>query len=165
MTSWVGIDPGLDGAVACVDSNGSLEDVFDIPTKTSGVRKNGKPKRVLDGHMLADILRAWNEDSPLLVTIERVQASPQAGTVSMFTFGETYGIIQGVMAGLDLGYNLVPASVWKSHMGLAGGRGNKGDSVERANAQWPGTEWFTRKKDADRAEAALLALYAQSKFG
>ena len=168
MTSTIGIDPGLDGAVACLDEHGEIEDIFDMPTIVVGKRKSGKHKRQLDAAMIGGILAAWQEDSPLTAVMEQVNASPGMGSVSAFTFGESVGILKGVLGALMIPLTVVTPKAWKGYYELPGGREQKRASLELANAQWShlaDREWFRLVKHADRAEAALLALYAQSKLG
>jgi hypothetical protein len=51
----------------------------------------------------------------------------------------------------------VPPQKWKKAMGLGS---NKDESRILASRQWPDSaHMFNRKKDADRAEAALIAYY------
>lgn len=166
-TSTIGIDPGLHGAVACLDEHGEIEDIFDMPTTTVGKRKNGKAKLQIDAGFLGDVLRAWKDDSYLEVYMEHVNASPGMGAVSAYSFGEGVGLVKGVVTTLGLPLRMITSVEWKKHYELAGGRENKDQALELARAQWSNQAdrgWFDRKKDADRAEAALLALYAQTKF-
>jgi hypothetical protein len=166
--SYVGIDPGKDGAVAALDDLGEIEDIFDMPLEVVGKRANGKVKYQVNAHMLAGILEAWNEDDELIVVMEKVNASPQMGSVSSYSFGEGVGIIKGVLAALKIEVVLITPNEWKKFFDLPGGRENKDQSLELARAQWSHVadrEWFRLKKHSDRAEAALMALYAQSKLG
>lgn len=157
-TVIIGVDPGNDGALACL-VNGDLFDVQDMPTRSNGVRRNGKQKRQVDPHAVRDLLRGWfvscDRDMSPVVVIEHVQSSPGAGATSMFTFGQGFGLIEGVAVGLGLTPDLVKPEVWKPHLGIGS---DKDRSRELAANRWP--EWadeFRRKKDADRAEAALIA--------
>lgn len=166
--SFVGIDPGKDGAVAALDETGEIEDIFDMPLEIVGMRKNGRPKHQVDARMLAGILEAWHETDKLTAVMESVSSSPQMGAVSAYSFGEGVGIIKGVLAALHIDVIMVTPREWKKHYGLVGGRDNKDQSLELARAQWATQshrEWFRLKKHSDRAEAALIALYAQSKLG
>lgn len=157
MIYYLGIDPGLRGAYSLIDSDGELHDVCDMPTKVTGTRKNGKPKESTDEEELARVLRIWSKDDELIAGVERVSAAPGAGGVSMFSFGEGYGKIQGVLAGLDIDCHLITPQSWKGALGLSSA---KMESLDMARNQWPSfEESFKLVKHADRAEAALIGLY------
>ena len=88
-TAILGIDPGLSGALALYDVDGSLE-VVDIPTLQL-------KKRVIDEYALARIIDDW---SPRIreVWLEQVGTRPGEGAVGAFTFGRGYGLIRGICA-------------------------------------------------------------------
>ena len=154
----IGIDPGLKGALACL-VNGDLFDVADVPVRSNGKRRNGKQKRQVDAAGVRDLLLRWatscdRGDRPTVV-LEHVQSSPGAGATSMFTFGQGFGLIEGVCAGLGIAPMPAFPHVWKRALGIDS---DKDRSRALAASRWP--EWadeFKRKKDDGRAEAALVA--------
>lgn len=156
-TYVIGIDPGLAGAIALVDLDGELHDVLDMPKMVTGKRASGTPKYQVDDQKVRDIFVNWQADDDLVCMIERVQSAPGGGATSMFTFGEGFGLVKGVMTGLDIDYHLVTPAKWKKHYDL--GR-DKDSSLDLARTLWPNfQEQFKLKKYDGRAEAALLALY------
>lgn len=89
--------------------------------------------------------------------LERVHAFPGQGVSGVFRFGEVYGAIQGILAANFITTHTIPPQRWKKEMGLDS---DKQGSLDMAIETFPHEEdMFRRKKDADRAEAALLALY------
>ena len=56
----------------------------------------------------------------IIVGLELVHSMPNQGVRSMFTFGENFGWIQGVLDTLGLKYELVRPQEWKKHFGLIG---------------------------------------------
>lgn len=154
MTLYLGIDPGLSGALAFLDPvNNSLE-VFDMPTHT--VKSNGKNKRKIDLHGLAIIIR----DRAFKVqvgVVEEVGAMPGQGVTSMFSFGFSAGCAQMAVAMAQVPLVLVTPRVWKSAMRL---KSNKDESRRAASRLMPQHAhlWPLVKHDG-RAEAALLAQY------
>jgi len=156
----IGIDPGLTGAVAAVDASGRLTLCEDMPTMAlpGGTRK----QRCIDAKGLAKILaRATQGADEAIVTVEAVGASAQRGpgrqgTVSAASLGDSRGAIRATIAVMGLeGRWLQPAS-WKAKAGLTGHADPKNASRLLASSYW-GQELFTRVRDHDRAEAALLA--------
>lgn len=149
-----GVDPGAKGAVAILDTETHTLVVIDMPTLK--VKRGSRIVNQVDAAILADLLRPHAED--LHVTIEKVHAMPGQGVSSMFSFGRAAGIIEGVLAGLDVTFDLVPPATWTKAMRLYGG---KDGSRHRAQELFPDqAHLFARKKDDGRAEAALIACFA-----
>lgn len=148
----VGIDPGNSGAVAALSPDGVLVDVGDMP--------------VVDGFVNGALLRELLVDLAggmvvSLVVIEKVAAMPKQGVSSTFKFGAAYGTAGGVVAGLGWPQRLVVPRVWKKAMGCSA---EKERSRRLAIERWPAqASLFARKKDADRAEAALLAEWGRTR--
>lgn len=138
----VGIDPGNTGALALL-VDGHLMDVIDMPTIA------GEPF----GRRIADYLAAWNPD---VIALEAVHCNGQNGSKANWSLGQSYGCINGVIS--TLRYPLVKMSpqMWKKLTGLIGK--DKEASRRLAIELWPlHGDKFKFKKNADRAEAALIA--------
>lgn len=148
----IGIDPGLAGALAILDANGTLRALADTPTLTLKVQRG--TKQVYDVPGLVELLRPYS-GLHAHVYIEESQAMPQQGSRSMFTVGLGYGLWMGILASLGLPYTSVRPSVWKRSMTLGQ---DKEASRLRAQQLYPGAD-LRRKRDHGRAEALLLASY------
>lgn len=108
---YVGIDPGLDGALALTSPEGFLG-VFDTPF----VSESGKSKRHYDEFAMVSELRRCIDPRPsgsVLVVLEKVHAMPQQGVSSVFTFGTGYGIWLGIIAALGVPSVRVDPRTWK----------------------------------------------------
>jgi crossover junction endodeoxyribonuclease RuvC len=154
MSFIIGIDPGAGGAVAILEPDGSLVQVFDMPAVE--VTVGGKAKRRVSPEMLAAELRLYNVHGTTAV-VEQVGAMPGQGVSSMFAFGQAYGMVLGVLAGLYIPVRTVTPASWKRAMKL-----NTGKDAARAEAarRWPQQAGeFRRVKDDGKAEAALIALW------
>jgi crossover junction endodeoxyribonuclease RuvC len=145
--SIIGIDPGVSGAIAFVSEDGELQQVFDMPV----FKIKGKSK--LDVHQLGTILRQAGEGRAV---IELVGAMPGQGVTSMFTFGFATGALHGAVGALSMPLETVTPQKWKAHFRLGK---DKDEARQLATRKWPHGP-FSRVKDAGRAEAALIALYA-----
>jgi crossover junction endodeoxyribonuclease RuvC len=152
---FMGIDPGAFGAVAILDKDSRELVIIDMPTLK--VKRGPRVVNQVDAHMLADALRGHvTADTSALV--EKVSAMPGNGVASMFSFGRAAGIVEGVLAGLSVSFELIPPATWIKSMRTFGG---KDGSRQRAQELFPDyAHLFARKKDDGRAEAALLACYA-----
>jgi crossover junction endodeoxyribonuclease RuvC len=149
----IGIDPGASGAIAVFDpSIGSLA-IHDMPTLD--VIRNGKNKTEISPRLVADIICAAAGPDPVMAVVERVGAMPGQGVSSMFQFGRSVGIIEGVLGSLSVPMTALTPQVWQK---LAGVRGGKDAARLRAIEIFPAyAQAFARKKDDGRADAALIA--------
>jgi len=151
---YIGVDPGISGAIAVIDRGGMIVDIFDMPTLEYASGKS-KKQRVNPNGIVAELRLL--KDRNVEAAVEQVNAMPGQGVTSMFSFGRSLGILEGTLAGLDVPYTLITPAVWKKKMSVTS---SKDSSRELAMRTWPSkAELFKRKKDDGRAEAALLALY------
>ena len=159
---YVGIDPGLDGAVAAIDHRADFIGVWDAPT-IEVKRGKGKKRNYVEAEMAAILRRLYTHGGPaaVLLAVENVHAMPKQGVTSMFSMGFGLGLWLGAVAGLQLPYERVEPRTWKAGMGLATGS-DKGASVMLASRLFPEAP-LTRKKDHGRAEALLMAAWLRRK--
>jgi len=117
--------------------------------------ESGKTKkRHISAVSLANYLVGFTDTH---VVIERVGALPGNGSVSMFNFGRSAGIIEGVVAALEMPNTYVTPAAWTKAVGRAAG---KDASRMRAMELFPSkAEMFKRAKDDGRADAALIAYW------
>ena len=153
MSFVIGIDPGISGAISIFNwETQSLHEVIDMPTleMDSGKTK----KRHISATALRDILVCFLDSH---VVIERVGAMPGQGVTSMFNFGRSAGIIEGVVAALQIPHTYVTPQTWTKAVGRAAG---KDASRMRAMELFPAkADLFKRAKDDGRADAALIAYW------
>lgn len=149
----LGIDPGLSGGLAIVaGERGSLPrllDVSDIPTHGENA------KRRVDAIAVMEFIR---KNMPNFGVIERAQAMPDQGSSSGFIYGRAVGALETCMEGLLIPNQIIESTAWKKANGLI--KADKEQSRQRAIKLFPGNhDFFARKKDHNRAEAALIAWY------
>ena len=145
----IGIDPGLQGAIAVLGDNLGLFAVYDMP-----VMALSKGKNQVNAAGLATILREVLV--PTVAYLEQVSAMPGQGVSGMFSFGTSYGIVQGVLAALRIPMVLVRPQAWKARAGLTG----KDKDLARTLAirLYPSAE-LSLKKHIGRADSILIARY------
>jgi hypothetical protein len=167
----VGIDPGITGAVAFVDSRGSCV-VEDIPTVE--LPGNGMVKRRIDGRALALLLRRHVPAADgVLVVLEAVGVMPSKGNSpqSQGSLMRSLGAIEAVLEVLRLPVQTVRPQAWKAHYGLKRAKDEK-DSAYKARSLGVARGLYpnaaaaalARAKDHNRAEAVLLAHYGQKEL-
>jgi hypothetical protein len=151
----IGVDPGQSGAVAYLE-DGDLRAVFDMPTVP---RRTGGHQ--VEPSQLASVVRSIRGLHPgahVVCIVEQVGAMPGQGVSSMFRFGDSYGVIRGVLGALGIPIVHAPPATWKKALQLTGA--DKDLARTRAIETWPArAEDFRRKKDVGRADAALIALW------
>lgn len=148
----LGIDPGAGGALAFLNLEAGLLDIVDTPIVL--VKRGQKMKREISAGMLAAIIRARKPDA---AWIEKVNAMPGQGSSSMFQFGRGVGMIEGVLAALEITTHYVTPQKWQKAVEQ---RPGKDGSRERASQLFPAyAGQFLRVKDDGRSDAALIAYY------
>jgi len=159
---YIGIDPGLKGGIALLNSLGCLIDVLDMPTEQLINGKDG-----IDIQRLHAVLD-WQSAT---VAIEQVQAMPPTRlpngqsinmNVSMFNFGKGYGIVKAVATICTRNVLDVTPQKWKKYFNLIGK--DKKASVAKALEIYPDAkdQLITKRGRLidGRADALLLARYA-----
>ena len=147
------IDPGLSGAIAVFRyTDHELIGIFDMPTHE--LTRNGKAKRQVSASGLAGIFSAHK---PHHVIVEKVSAMPGQGVTSMFSFGRSFGLIEGILAAYEIPATYVMPSVWTKGIGRGVG---KDASRARACELYPAHQKsFARVKDDGRADAVLIGAW------
>lgn len=148
-TVYVGLDPGVTGAVAVILPDGTMTC---RPLKTRLVGK----QKYLDSCDLETWLGDVSEGHSAHACIELVHSMPRQGVTSTFTFGAAWGA--GVAA-LELftrdggRLHILRTDEWRKHVGLP--RSVEKDAVlDHAARLWPMTKFG---RNHNLAEAALMA--------
>lgn len=168
----LGIDPGLSGGAAILETSPRLRlvDAISTPTILDG------PKRRLDVRYFLNWVLTHGAEVGF---IERAQAMPSpagrhlekgeegwsgAGASSAFIYGRVTGAYEATTLCAGVRLHLVEASVWKRQAGLiVKGQKRTPNQVKEASRQLALRVFraddflFQRKSDHNRAEAALIA--------
>jgi crossover junction endodeoxyribonuclease RuvC len=162
MPSYIGIDPGLSGALAILDEDGGVVDVVDTPVV---LVKKGKQKNHV--YVVADmvaLLRPYaSQPFYTRVALESVSARPGQGVTSMFSMGKGLGLWIGILTALGFPLTFVTPQSWKKALQIPTGAA-KGSSILRARQLFPGVA-LDRVKDHGRADALLIAEYHRRTSG
>ena len=155
----IGIDPGISGAI-CFFENGEIKDVIDMPVMADG-KKN---KKQINGSQIFNEIstRIKNYKAENInVVIEQVSAMPGQGVTSMFNFGQSFGVLKGICAAMQLPIFLVRPAKWKKHFELINSQ--KDSSRTKAIQMFPKiSSHLSRKKDANKADAILIASFHEN---
>jgi crossover junction endodeoxyribonuclease RuvC len=99
----------------------------------------------------------FTQHDPGHVIVEKVSAMPGNGATSMFSFGRSLGIIEGIIAAYNIPVTYVTPGVWTKGIGRGAG---KDASRARACELYPSHQKsFARVKDDGRADAVLIGAW------
>jgi len=164
----IGVDPGLSGAIAFYRQHDGMMKIYDMPTRAKG--GTHATRKEIDPYELSFIVKKFAlyadiaviEDVGAMVYRDASGFKRGQGAAQSFAFGKAAGVVIGVIAAHGIRIQPVLPAVWKSLYGLSR---DKDKSRVKATNMFPrNSDDFTRKKDADRAEAALLAYFAADRF-
>ncbi len=150
----LGIDPGITGGFAVIESDGAFVTAEDLPIIRDGrlgwIDASAFTSRLIE-------IRGGRE---LRATVERVHAMPLNGSQAAFSQGATLGSILASLQVLRVPIELVQPATWKKSHGLSK---DKSASLDRARLMFPSAD-LDRKRDHNRAEALLIAEFSRRTF-
>lgn len=152
MTKILGVDPGVHGAAACINTAEWTISIRDMPLE---IGTGGKNKVSAKGFI--DLVRLFDPDHAV---VELVHSSPQQGNVSVWSFAEGYGCVKTAILSHDISLWPVLPKTWKGAMKCPT---DKKQATTRASQLFPDAHklFYGPRGGAfdGRAEAAMLALY------
>lgn len=149
---FIGIDPGLEGAIAVL-IDGQSPQVIDVPVVSVGKKKDYQPVSMT---MLLQPYQTIAQ-AKVMVGLEYVHAMPKNGSIGNFSMGRSSGLWEGILASMRFPYVKILPQRWKKAM-LDGMPKEKGSSILVAKRLFPEVD-LSRKKDHGRADALLIAAY------
>ena len=157
----ISIDPGISGAI-CFFENGQILDVIDMPTMADG-KKN---KRQVNGSQIYNEIKLrveYVEKKDIFVVIEQVSAMPGQGVTSMFNFGQSFGVIKGICAAMQLPMYFVRPAKWKKYFNLI--KTEKQASRTKVIEIFPQfSSKLSKKKDINEADSILIASFFNNTY-
>lgn len=158
----IGVDPGINGALATYDANYGLVSLIDMPAWHMPVGK--KTRKRVDAVELADFFDTAKLLGVEIVVIEAVGGRPRQSASGGFVFGYTVGLIYMACIQARIPIETVPPTDWKKLLNVPGkSKANDDAIMARADELFPDHRHLMRGpkggKMVDRAEAAMLALF------
>lgn len=163
MQLIIGIDPGIAGALLML-ADGEPSGFIDMPTIE---RKGGG--QMVDGRMLAGLLRGaivQHRGAYVFAALERVRGirkgpdAPKQSVSHTFNFGQSDGIVRGVLGSLSIPLVEVESQTWKRKYGFLGRE--KDYPREVALGAFPAlANDLKLKKHGGRADALWIAKWAR----
>jgi crossover junction endodeoxyribonuclease RuvC len=159
VSSYIGIDPGNSGGIASIEEDGTVTlSKTDLSTITE--------------RDLADFLMGirgdFHDNANALVVMEIVGANRnksrgevRQGASSMFTFGQNYGTLRGMLAAFGMRRHFVRPVKWQAVFGLSG-RPDESPSEKKKRHKAKAQELFPGVKvTLWNCDALLLATYCR----
>jgi len=143
----IGIDPGKKGALALINGLDNIE-IYDFPNSFS---------------LFYQIIKKWDEQFNIkAVVLEKVGPLAVQGKKAAFTFGQNAGVLEGVLIGMELSYQLVPPKEWQKVVNKRDGRTPKERASNTVRKLFPHLN-IPETKDG-RADALLMAYYGWTRL-
>lgn len=96
----LGIDPGASGAMVAMDEAGNYITHVEFESL----------------HTYKDMLTTLSEKYSLIALLEKVHAMPGQGVTAMFSFGQRYGEIIGMLVAYSIPFTLVQPKDWQKRL-------------------------------------------------
>lgn len=167
----IGIDPGLTGALAFIDTATGAVNIDEIPTRQR--RTGGEVAKAVDGEALSTLVRQRvPADCAALSVCENVRSfgrSDAARGTAVDSLQRSLGAIEAIFDVLRMPCALVDPQAWQRLYGLKGKTKEKREhgalpaAIVTARQLYPAAApLLARVKDHNRAEALLIAHYGRS---
>ena len=164
--AYIGIDPGLTGAIAAIMPD--LGEVKILPMPISGKEIDVKHISLWINNEVIFRLD-WNYDEEnfyIIACIEKVHSMPRQGVSSSFKFGFVTGILHGIFRMADIPLYTATPQAWKKEI-LAGTDKSKQAAIDYCLRAYPDIKLFRTEKSRvynhNMAEALCIAEYARRK--
>jgi hypothetical protein len=171
---FLGIDPGLTGAIALLSDDLKIIRFYDTPVLT--VKSGTKNRKQMNAPMIFEIFEEVRGlyGTDLFAVIEKVSPMPSTheadkgagmGVTSAFNYGKGVGIWLGLLAGCQIPFEEVHPRTWKSKMLSDMGKGKDASRV-KAMSLFPAiAPQLQLIKHHGRADALLMAAYMRHTRG
>lgn len=160
MTLWIGIDPGLGGAVGILKPDAPAQ-FFDTPTVPVKVGRGNRRAYELTAIVDFFVRLPVDELANVQAMLEKVHAMPGNSPSSMFSMGYGSGIWEMALTALGIPYKLVTPQRWKGTMIEGADRGKNAARLTAIKMFPHLADDLKFKANADRAEALLMAAYCK----
>ena len=152
----IGIDPGISGSI-CFFENGKVLEVIEMPNMAEGKKNKRQVNSAQIYNEISIRIKDYNKND-IKVVIEHVTAMPGQGVTSMFNFGQSFGVLKGICAAMQLSMYFVRPAKWKKYFNLI--NSEKDASRTRVIEIFPYfSAQLSKKKDNNKADAILIASF------
>lgn len=169
---FLGVDPGMQGAISSLSADSKLITISDFPALDKRID-------VLKFKIIIDSVRAFHGKEEIICCLEKSTSRTKQGVTSMFNYGVTYGILYSVLKMSGVKIIEITPQKWKEGFGLISNKKlgitiTKEDAVNIASELFPSRAGMfkrmtTRAKKGyviydGRADATLMAEYCRRTY-
>ena len=141
---YLGVDPGASGAIVAIDG-----------AMISHARNDWTERDISDWLRNLAVASSDSSTAGVHATLEKVSAMPKQGVTSTFKFGQSYGLLRGLLIAHYIPFDTVSPMKWQAYMQCRTG-GDKNITKRRAQELFPAYKWTHRT-----ADAVLIAEYGR----
>ena len=154
---FIGVDPGVEGAVVVLGRQSELIAVHDMP-----VVKTGNRREILVRDLSRILQKYFDEYGPekVFVTLEKHTPRPRQGVASQCKLARICGILEGIVSASGVSYQIAHPRTWARVMRDVEGDDVKARSIIAASRRWVDLD-LSKKKHHNRADAALIAEFGR----
>jgi len=154
----IGVDPGSPLHMALLDPRGNILKV----TSPEHVATEAKTGWSNNAPLVVRVMNAWLEHGKCIMIGESVSARAGQGLASTSKYIGSLWMLKGIAAAMGVPFHEVTPNKWKNELCLQKSAKQEAKETSRQFAMnvWPDkAHMWPRKKDHDKAEAALIALW------
>jgi len=164
MRTYLGIDPGVTGAVAILDvEDDGTQTLTVTPTPCDWVQVGTGKRRRYAVDRCRDLL--GDLDTVSLAYLEQQSARPKQGTASSFSTGYGYGVWVALLTAQLIPFAAVPAPRWRARAGLAAQPGAPKKAIKEGVRLAATRRFPTVPISVEHADAVMLAVAAALEHG
>lgn len=131
---FIGVDPGVSGSIVALRAT-----VDKFHSDIAGMQRLSDTE-----HEISRFLFDMAADGECFAFVEKVHAMPKQGVRSMFTFGQNYGMVRGMLAAHRIPFDDVTPQRWQKELGCLS-KGDKNTTKAKAGQLFPQVKvahWF-----------------------
>ena len=130
---FIGIDNGLSGGIVMMNEKQEILHKFIMPT----VKIKGKTE--YDVKRIVEILNV-SEPAETFCVLEKSHVRPISGKKACFNTGYGYGLMQGILECIGIGYIIISPQKWMKEI-LGDTMKDKKGSILFCQRRWPNESW------------------------
>lgn len=149
---FIGIDPGVSGAITALDENGKVVALTKMPQTMGGILQ---------------FFQQYSNDD-VVCYLERVHARPGDGVASMFKFGQGFGWLQMALLAAKVKTVEVLPNTWMRGLGIKSKKKDETKTAYKNRLKFVAEQLFPEQRvTLWNADALLIAhaLYVADKKG
>jgi len=156
---FVGIDGGLNGGITVIDDAQIVLHKWVIPTIKLRGKKEFDVNEIVK--LFVNLIGKYGKE--IHVALEHAHVRPVSGKRACFTTGGGYYLMQGILAALNISFEIVPPKKWQKELLSGLGSDTKQASIMYCKQKWPHVDWTpterSKKAHDGITDAAGLAIF------